>query len=59
MGMCPSEFVGLPIRDIQVYLDVNHPGHRIFSFSILGCQKMELRIVGPIYNLTLTEKKTR
>ena len=59
MGLCPSDFVGLPLRDIQVYLDVNHPGHRIFSFTVMGCAYMQLRIVGPIYNLTLVEKKSR
>lgn len=59
MGMCPSEFVGLPLRDIQLYLDVNYPGHRIFTFSVMGCTHMQLRIVGPDYNLTLVEKKNR
>lgn len=55
--MRPSEFIGLPLQDIQTYLDVNHPGHRIYAFSIQGNENIQLRIVGPIYNLTITEKK--
>lgn len=57
MGMCPSDFVGLPLQDVQVYLDVNYPGHRIFTYSILGCNHVQIRIVGPVYNLTVVEKK--
>lgn len=59
MSLQPSDFVGLPLRDIQVYLDVNYPGHRIFTYSLLGGEFLQLRIVGPTYNLTLVEKKNR
>ena len=56
-GFQPSEIAGLPLIDIQTYMDVNYPGHRIFAFNILGSEIIQLRIVGPVYNLTLMERK--
>jgi hypothetical protein len=52
-----GDFNGLSLHEMQVYLDVNLPGHRIYSINIMGSDRIKFKIVGPIYNLTISEKK--